>query len=159
MPADDFYPPMLYSSLWTVVGLLLLTAIAGWGLLVWWRTRAPRAGRVRPVWNTPEGRLAQLKAEYIARIDEVIRRSIRGELPVRDAHQEISALVRRFVEEAIGVSAPRMTLTDLRASGVPALGPVTDVVGRLYPGEFGVDGAATLEESAQAARAVVASWS
>ena len=152
----DFYPPMSYSPIWLVLGFVILAALVGWALVIWAQTRRTRPRR------EPEPpahwRLEQLKQDYLARIDEVVRLTSVGEISRRRAHQELSAAVRSFVDEAAGLPTPTMTLTDLDRSGIPELAPVTHVVSRLYPVEFGPERGADVAEAAQAAREVVIRW-
>ncbi|HET7399341.1 MAG TPA: hypothetical protein VFJ94_12555 [Intrasporangium sp.] len=159
MPADPpppgFYAPDPYSRTWLWVGAGLLLAVALWYLWVWWSTR-PRPVH-GPVAATG-GRLERLRADYTRQIDVVVARADAGEISQRRAHQQLSVLVRHFVQEASGIAAPTMTLTDLVGSGA-RLGPVSRVVRRLYPGEFAPREADTLAEAAAGARDVVARWS
>ncbi len=156
MSADDFYPPMPYSPLWLAIGIVIIAAIGGWALVIWAQTRPPRPV---PVPAEPPGwRLERLRAGALARVDEIVRLAQDDELTARRAHQELSVAVRQFVEEASGLAAPTMTLTELYRSGEPALRPVTDVVLRLYPAEFGPGAGASLLEAARVARGVVARW-
>jgi len=157
VPADDFYPPMTYSTLWLVIGLVILLALLGWGVVIWWQTRPARP--LPPAPEPPPGwRLGHLKAGYLARIDEIVRLAGTNELSTRRAHQELSVTVRQFVQEASGHEAPTMTLTELGRSGVPSLAPVADVVLRLYPVEFGPDSPAAVVVAADVARGVVSRW-
>lgn len=159
MGADKgFYGPMTYSTLWTVIGVVILLAIAGWGFVIWWQTRPAPPPKPAPA-PPPGWRLAQLKGDYLHRIDEIVRLVDGGELSQRRGHQELSAAVRQFVQEASGLAAPTMTLTELGRSGVAQLEPVTDVVLRLYPVEFGPDRTASVGQSADIAKGVVDRWS
>jgi len=157
VPGDGFYPPMTYSALWLVLGLVVLAAVLGWGVVIWRQTRPARPPRPAP--EPPPGwRLGNLKGGYLRRIDEIVRLAGTEELSTRRAHQELSVTVRQFVQEASGLTAPTMTLTELGRSGVPSLKPVTDVVLRLYPVEFGPDSTASIGTAADVAREVVSRW-
>ncbi len=155
--AADFYPPITYSPLWTAIGVVIVLGVLGWAVVVWAQTRP---ARVEPEPELPPGWwLAQLKGRYIQRIDEVVRLGDAGELSPRRAHQELSVVVRDFVQEASGVQAPTMTLAELGRTGDPALAPVSDVVRGLYPVEFGPERAVSVAAAAAYAREVVARWS
>jgi hypothetical protein len=147
---------MTYSPVWTAIAVAILVGIAGWGLVVWTQTLPARSAPEAPL--PPGWRLARLKGDYLERIDEVVRLADSGELSVRRAHQELSIAVRQFVQEASGVSAPTMTLAELRRNPDPALRPVSDVVRGLYPVEFGPERFVSVAEAAGYAREVVARW-
>ncbi len=152
-----FYAPMTYTTLWLVIGVALLLAIAGWYVVVWWQTRpAPPSPPAPPL--ASGARLARLKGDCLARIDEVVHRVDAGRLSQRAGHQELSTVVREFVQEASGVSAPTMTLTELGRSGNRRLDPVTDVVLLLYPVEFGPEQPASVADAAVVARTAVERW-
>lgn len=153
-----FYPPMTYSGAWLVVGLAVLLAVVGWYVVVWWQTR-PAAAPAAPPPFASGTRLAQLKTACLARIDEVVREVDQGRVSQRAGHQELSTVVRDFVQAACGVNAPTMTLTELGHSGNRRLDPVTDVVLRLYPVEFGPEQSASVADAAVAAREAVQRWS
>lgn len=158
-PPPGFYAPDPYSSWWWWTGVAVLVVIALWFTAIWWATR-PRPVRVPP--RATGDRLTRLRADYTREIDLVAARVRTGEITPRLGHQQVSLLVRHFVQEASGIRAPTMTLTDLQATGA-RLTPVSDVVGALYPGEFGPDdidpdGAQTLGEAVAIAKEVVARW-
>lgn len=154
--AADFYPPMSYSPLWLAIAVAILLGIVGWASVIWAQTRPARSAEPAP--PSPQWRLAILKRQYVARIDEIVRLADADELSVRRAHQELSLGVRQFVQEASGVTAPTMTLTELGRTGIPEMAPVSDVVLRLYPVEFGPDRTGSVREAATVARDVVARW-
>ncbi len=154
---NGFYAPITYSILWAVIGVVILLALAGWALVIWWQTRpAPPPEPASP--PPPGWMLGQLKGQYLSRIDEIVALAAAGGLSPRRGHQELSTTVRQFVQEASGLRASTMTLTELGRSGVAQLQPVTDVVLRLYPIEFGPDREASVATSAEAARGVVQRW-
>lgn len=154
--AADFYPPMAYSPVWLYLGIVILMAIVGWFAVIWAQTRPGRTPR-EP--EPPAGwRMARLKGDYIERIDEIVRLADAGDIDARRAHQELSVMLRQFVEEASGIGAPTMTLSELGHSRIPALAPVTEVVRVVYPVEFGPDRETSVAHAASYARQVVAQW-
>lgn len=153
-PPPGFYAPEPYAVTWLWVGLGVFAAIALWYGWVWWSTRERKL--VVPPRITPD-RLVRLRADYTRQIDLVVTRAEAGEISQRRAHQQLSVLVRHFVQEVSGIRAPTMTLTDLNANG-GRLTPISEVVGVLYPGEFAPAPARTLGGAATVARAVVARW-
>jgi hypothetical protein len=154
-PPPGFYAPDPYAGRWLWAGIGILVLVAAWYAWVWWSTR--RRTIVIPPRITAD-RLTRLRADYTRQIDLVLDRAAAGEITQRRAHQQLSVLVRHFVEEVSGIHAPTMTLTELHARG-SRLEPVSEVVGTLYPGEFGPDETATLVGAGTVAKQVVARWS
>lgn len=154
-PPPGFYAPDPYAVHWQWIGVGVLALVAAWYAWVWWSTRERKvvvAPRVAP------DRLTRLRADYTRQIDLVLGRAAAGEISQRRAHQQLSVLVRHFVQEVSGIDAPTMTLTELNAKG-SRLTPVSEVVGTLYPGEFGPRETATLAGAGTVAKQVVSRWS
>lgn len=154
-PPPGFYAPDLYAARWLWIGLALVGVVLLWYLWVWRSTRdRPLVvpARIRP------DRLARLRADYARQIDVVVMAAATGEISQRRAHQQVSVLVRHFVQEVSGIHAPTMTLTDLTNEG-SRLSPVSRVVGVLYPGEFAPREVQTVAGAARVAKEVVARWS
>jgi hypothetical protein len=148
-----FYAPLLYSPwlLWLALGLLAL--VGGWFLYVFLSTRKPQAPAAR---SRPASDLNTLRRDFLERINAVADAADAGRLPAREAHQELSLLVRTFVQGASGVGAPRMTLAELRETCPPA---VAAAIEQLYPGEFAPHPRDSPAAAAETAREVVRSWS
>jgi hypothetical protein len=149
----DFYGPLLYSPWLLWVGLGLMVLVAGWFLFVVVSTRSPGL-QAEP--HAPASDLKALQQEFLASINKVAADATLGRLPARQAHQELSLLVRMFVQRASGVAAPRMTLAELQENGPPAL---VTAIARIYPGEFAAHPQESPAAAAETAREVVRSWS
>ena len=156
MQADSgFYGPLQYGPEWMWAGVALLVLVAAWYAVVLAATRRPREAReVKPSAQLTD--LAALKAAYLQRIDDVERDAAAGTRSVRSSHQEISLLLRKFVRDATGVDAPRMTHADLARYPLPA---AAAAVGALYPAAFGPEPVPSVASSAAAARGAVQAWS
>ncbi|HKX67945.1 MAG TPA: hypothetical protein VJN29_12025 [Intrasporangium sp.] len=154
-PPPGFYAPDPYSGRWPWIGVGLLAVVVCWYAWVWWSTRSRRI--VIPP-RIARDRLTRLRADYARQIDLVVARAEGGVITQRRAHQQVSVLVRHFVQEVSGIHAPTMTLTDLTNSGA-RLSPVSRVVGVLYPGEFAPRETETVAGAAVVAKEVVARWS
>lgn len=156
MPGDDvLYPPAQYAPLWLLLAFAILVALVLAGLLVAVLTRPRRPARQAKL--SPLVVLAQLRTEYSAELDRVERQLRAGELGDRQAHAELSRLMRAFVNEYSGIEAPVMTLQDLVAQGVhPTL---VDALGRFtYPSLFRRGAPIDPLLGVEAARQVVQSW-
>jgi hypothetical protein len=150
----EFLGPLPYSPLWTWAGAILLLLVAVWYAFVFAGTRRPRP---RPAsLPAPLTSLPALQSAYLQRIDDVEQEAATGTISARAAHQEISFLLRRFVRDATGVDAPRMTHADLVKHPLPR---AAEAVGALYPGEFGSEPLPSVAASAATAREAVRSWS
>jgi hypothetical protein len=150
----EFLGPLPYSPLWTWAGAILLLLVAAWYAFVFAGTRRPRP---RPAsLPAPLTSLPALQSAYLQRIDDVEQEAATGTISARAAHQEISFLLRRFVRDATGVDAPRMTHADLVKHPLPR---AAEAVGALYPGEFGSEPLPSVPASAATAREAVRSWS
>lgn len=152
---DLLYPPIQYSGGWLLllIAAVLLAIAAGVAIAVLTR---PKRVPVAPVPH-PQYVLQQLRAEYLAQIDDVDRRARAGELDARKAHAELSRLLRSFVAEYSGIEAPVMTLPDLVDRGVhPAL---IDVISRFTnPSIFRRRPPVDPVLGAEAARTAVNAW-
>ena len=130
---SGFYAPLLYSTWLTWAGLGLLFLVAAWLVFVFLSTRQ-RAGAVPGAGAWPPSDPANLKRDYLRRIDAVAVDAAAGRLSARASHQELSLLIRSFVRDIAGIDAPRMTLAELHRHGIPA---AAAAIGTLYPAEFG----------------------
>jgi len=150
---QSFFPPVQYSPLWLVIGVMLVVLVAGWILFVLLLTRR------RPEPYEFAGSIPQLtetvREAYLARIDDVRRRYDTGAVGFSDAHHELSALVRSFASEAQGVRAQYMTLDDLRRTPHRAL---AETVERLYPGAFSGTRAGRIDDAVHRANELVRTW-
>ena len=149
----SFFPPVQYSPLWLVIGVVLMALVAGWILFVLLLTRR------RPEPYEFAGSIPQLtetvREAYLARIDDVRLRYDTGAVGFSDAHHELSALVRSFASEAQGVRAQYMTLDDLRRTPHRAL---AETVERLYPGAFSGTRAGRIDDAVHRANELVRTW-
>lgn len=153
-PPEDLYPPPTHGGIWTAVGVGLVALVAGWWVVLWWRTRSRR--ETTPVWRPLRGRsLAARRASGIAAIDEVLRAYEAGETSSRAAFQRLSPLVREFAFDVAGVPAHTMTLADLQREQPGAL---AEVVALMYPAEFAAEVDGDVRLGAARAREVLSRW-
>ena len=89
----------------------------------------------------------------------MLDRAAAGEISQRRAHQQLSVLVRHFVQEVSGHPRPDDDARPSSTRRASRLTPVSEVVGTLYPGEFGPRETATLAGAGTVAKQVVARWS
>jgi hypothetical protein len=149
----SFYPPVQYSPVWLVIGVVLIALVIGWLVFVLLLTRR-RAQPYEFVGTIPQ-LTETVRDAYLTRIDDVGRRYDAGAVGFSDAHHELSALVRSFASEAQGVRAPFMTLDDLRRTPHRAL---AETVERLYPGAFSGANGGRIDDAVARASELVRSW-
>jgi len=150
---ETFFPPVQYSPIWLVIGVVLIALVAGWILFVLLLTRR-RSDPYQFVGTIPQ-LTETVREAYLARIDDVGRRYDAGAVGFSDAHHELSALVRSFASDAQGVRAQYMTLDDLRRTPHRAL---AETVERLYPGAFSGATGGRIDDAVARAGELVRTW-
>ncbi|WP_159702896.1 hypothetical protein [Arthrobacter sp. 18067] len=148
---DGFYAPLAYQPHWLWLGLVILLAIGGWYAWIFRPARRkPPAGQ-RP----PQLDLDALRSACLTAINATAEDADAGRMPVRDAHQRLSFLVREFAGAATGLPVTSMTLEDLRRQGLEDL---AEGIAGIYPNEFSRVPIHPVGHSAEAARQVVIGW-
>ena len=152
------YPPMEYSWPWLAIALALVVIIAAWYLLLPILARFQlRKRELPPVPGIPPlTGLAPARRAALARIAAVEKGVAATTLHIREAHLELSAILREFAFAVTGIDARAMTLTELRASSFHS---IAEVVAQYYPIAFQVTEHTALGNSAELARGVIESWS
>ena len=154
MPDGEFFPPVQYQPWWGLLGFLILIVVVGWFIWLFVSTRASKAPSEvpQPVYRpSPEA----IRAHYVGMIGETRAAHAAGQLDRREAHHQLSLLLRSYVDEREGVRTLHMTLKDLRTT---PLTPLSGAVARLYPGAFNPDYPGTVDEAAAEAQRLVNSW-
>jgi hypothetical protein len=151
---EELTDPVSYSGVWTAVAVVLPLLVLAWYAGVTWVTR-DRTVSHQPEWF----RVWRTRRAHLHRLERIKVSRERGDLSTRRAHQEVSATVRSFVAEVGGLDARAMNLEQLRASGVPQVVAVVELV---YPAAFGPEEGGDDEQrlgSALAdARELVTAW-
>ncbi|MFJ6454539.1 MULTISPECIES: hypothetical protein [Micrococcaceae] len=150
---DDpgFYAPLQYQPQWFWAGLLIVLVVGAWYA---WIFRPPRR-RPPAGQGPPQQDLESLRSACLTAINATAEDADAGRIPVRDAHQRLSFLVREFAGAATGLPVTSMTLEDLRRQGFEEL--AAGIAG-IYPNEFARVPLHPVGHSAEAARQVVIGW-
>ncbi|HWM34534.1 MAG TPA: DUF4381 family protein [Pseudolysinimonas sp.] len=156
---SDFYPPLPYDWWWWLVLPLFIALLIAWVLLSrrfarmrGWRRRGV-SGPVTPkVLPLP----VDVRRKALTRIADVERRVAAGELSPRDAHLELSEVLRELAFYTTRFDARTMTLTELRRAGLSRL---ADTIATFYPVNFAPAEAVEAQPAIDAARTAVAQWS
>ncbi|MBC7590301.1 MAG: hypothetical protein H7226_04560, partial [Salinibacterium sp.] len=148
---------------WGIIGFVLLVLVAAWYVFLFFSTRASRVPD--PVIEQPDfanpRTTETVRAHYLELIAETRSAHASGSLDAREAHHQLSQIVRSYVSEREGKQTMQMTLADLRATEFT---PLTEAVEKLYPGSFGTGGrdalaaAASVDRAADDARRLVSTW-
>lgn len=149
----EFHGPIDYADRWIWLALIALSLVGLYYAAVLLLTRA-RPTTPSPAPPPPP----DLRARHLARIDDIAGAVQRGELSARDGHQQLSEVVRSYVEEITPLPARRMTLADLRLRGPR---PLTEMIAEMYPPEFAPDDGEAAEHFERAllhARGLVSTW-
>jgi hypothetical protein len=132
MPGSgDLAEPVSYSPWVATLAAVLPLLVVAWyvGVTLWARGRIalPLPARLR---------LAASRRRHLGRLDHVRRAVEDGRVPVREGHQQLSAVVRSFVAETGPVDVRTMSLSQLRGSDQPRLVDLADLVELVYPPAF-----------------------
>ncbi|MBN9606656.1 MAG: hypothetical protein J0G30_08600 [Actinomycetales bacterium] len=154
---EELYPPFLLDWWWW--GALPLFA----ALLIAWILLSKRVARARGFLDDP-GLVAGIPwqpqvdpvAQALQRIRVVEQALGAGQLTVRDAHHELSTILRDFAYLRTGIDARTMTLDELRAS---SLGRIADLIEDFYPVAFAPDPSHAVDDALVNVRATVRAWS
>jgi hypothetical protein len=155
---DPFFPPIDYDWPWWLVLPLFIALVVAW-ILLSKRFAAMRGFRRRtgPIPAVP--RMLPLPVDVrrkaFARIDDVERRVNSGDLTPRDAHIELSEILRELAFYTTRFDARSMTLAELRAAGLARL---ADTVSQFYPIAFEPGEAVDAGPAIAAARTAVSQW-
>lgn len=158
MPGDsEFFPPVQYLPWWGIIGFILLVAVIGWYIFLFTSTRAGRIPAPTPAepseWSLRT--IETVRTEYLERIDQTRRGHASGAVDSREAHHQLSQIVRSYVSEREGRQTMQMTLKDLRATPFT---PLTEAVEKLYPGAFGVGTGVSVDRAVDEAKRLVSTW-
>jgi hypothetical protein len=155
---EDFFPPLGYDWWWWLVLPLFIALLVLWILLskrfarmAGWRRRgggAPSGPKVLPL-------PVDVRRKALQDIAEVERQVLAGELSARDAHIELSGILRELAFYTTRFDARKMTLTDLRRAGLTRL---ADTIAGFYPVNFAPAEAIEAQPAIDAARTAVSQW-
>ncbi|HJQ04442.1 MAG TPA: hypothetical protein VJ872_03305 [Nocardioides sp.] len=148
----EFHGPIDYQDRWIWLALLGLLLVGGYYLAVLWFTRTPPPPPPEPV------SLPDVRAEHLGRLDAIEAAVRTGEATFREGHQQLSEVVRSYVEAITPLPARTMTLADFR---LRAPRPLADIIEEIYPPEFSPDAgeaAARFEHALGQARGLVSTW-
>lgn len=150
VPADDnIFAPTGYGVSWLILGVLAV--VAGLAIVAWCLHRTPVD---RPMRQNPPN-VPALKVKYLARIDDLEREFVAGQLDERELHHRLSRTVRQFAADLGQPGAVAMTASLLEEAGLTTAALV--IAGNERP-QFKERHASDPVSSCDRAKAVIASW-
>lgn len=167
MPAVELVDPVGYSWVWTLVGTVMLLALVGWYVWLFWSTRkradepdAPRAEvKQRPASTMPSVSTdpwAAVRKIYLDKLREVDSQYARGQIDARSVHLELRRIMRDFTKARTGIDAETFTAAD--AARVSLTGPLAKSLKNLSYPSFARTSKADAQRSIGQAQDVVREW-
>ncbi|MGP9693266.1 hypothetical protein ACT3TZ_01410 [Brachybacterium sp. AOP25-B2-12] len=146
--------PPQYSIAWLILAVLCVIVIV---VLVVATLRITRGVVERSAYTGRPTDVEGLKAEFLRATNTVGSRFDAGDLDARDAHRELTAVMRRFVRRTTGHDVTSQDVTTLLADDRTR--DVGRLIADLYEPEFARESDRALETSLQRAREVIRTWS
>lgn len=117
------------------------------------KRKKPEVVVAEPTWTRPD--MTKLKAEYLAKIDEIEAEFNNDTTKIRSAYEKMSITVREFAYKATGVPTDKYTLEDIRATEYASL---ADLVEEYYSPEFDKISEGDVRQSLNNSRRLVEQW-
>lgn len=96
-----------------------------------------------------------LRARYLKQLDEVEQAFRSQKLTIRKAYQNMSIIVRKFVQERTGIKANTYTLEDIKKLNIPQL---EALISEFYSPEFSVKSEGDVYEALEKSRRIIEEW-
>ena len=155
----DLQDPMSYYLFWLILAIVAVAAV--FFIQIFFRVilreqlkrhREKKQPKVKPPKKKP---LPVLKWEYMQRLAYLERGILGGAYSKRAAYQELSMLIRSFVNDATGIKVQNFSLQEIRRVGIPGL---TALVQEYYEPEFAVSSMADIRASLFRTRKAIELW-
>lgn len=139
--------------------LLVLVVLGIIGVLLWIRRRKgkPIEQQIEnvPVQEVKPLSTDQVKGKYMTLINELEKQYGSGRMSEKEAYQELSGMIRRFVYEMTGIKVHHSTLEDIRRMNMPN---VSGLIEECYAPEFSQDKNGNIYNTINKARMVIREW-
>jgi hypothetical protein len=155
---DPFFPPINYDWPWWLVLPLFIALLVAWILIS--KNLARRApDRAKTATGPAKAKVLPLpvdvRRQAMTRVDAIETEVKNGTLSPRDAHIELSSVLRELAFFTTRFDARSMTLSELRAVGLSRL---ADTVSQFYPIAFAPGEAIDATRAIAIARQAVMTW-
>ncbi|CAN5192910.1 hypothetical protein BH11ACT3_BH11ACT3_20960 [soil metagenome] len=155
---DPFFPPLNYDWPWWLVLPLFIALLVAWILIsksLARRDPAKAKQAAGPVKAKVLPLPVDVRRQAMARIDAIEAEVKAGTLSPRDAHIELSSVLRELAFFTTRFDARSMTLSELRNVGLSRL---ADTVSQFYPIAFAPGEAIDATQAISIARQAVMTW-
>jgi hypothetical protein len=157
MPADDLLRfvggPLLFSSWWLWVGLILVAAVVVWcaGVVIW--TMSPARLRTLPILGALHRRL--VRRRFARSIRKTIHHYRSGGLSAAQAGAVVSRTLRSFLYVATGVRAQYLHVREIAAGELTRAGPLLEALNDI---QFNRSTRADIGVLGRSAEELIRSW-
>lgn len=143
-------------ALWPLVvtGLLALAAIIYFIVIL--AMKAYKKKKAAPHIAVPKPlSVEKLKQKYISELDRIYAEFTGGRLGIREAYQQMSLCIRRFVHSVTGIKVQNYTLVDIGRLNMPML---YELMGEYYAPEFARKSEGDVIRSLVKTRSMIERW-
>ncbi len=99
--------------------------------------------------------IAQIKANYIRELEKIKSDLCSNQLTTRDAYQQMSMCIRRFVYDVTGIKVQNYTLEDIRRLNMTVL---EELIMEYYTPEFAKESMGNSMESIEKTKRAIEKW-
>ncbi len=153
-PFSYAWLPLVILGALLVAGIVTLIVLYYLKILKQGTRKVPKPKEEKPVVVKKRDPM-EIRMDYLSRIDVVQRKYVSKEIDVRIAHQELSAIVRLFVNEMTGVNTQTFSLSELKATRFAS---VSSLIEEFYAPEFALRTEKDTMNSISDARKVIQAW-
>ena len=138
---------------------LMLIVLGIVGVLLWIGRRKGKSVEQQieymPVQEVKPLSTEQVKGKYMTLINELEKQYGSGRMSEKEAYQELSGIIRRFVYEMTGIKVHHSTLEEIRRMNMPN---VYGIIEECYAPEFSQDKNGNIYNTINKARMVIGEW-
>lgn len=97
----------------------------------------------------------RIRMFYLMQLDELEKAFRNEKLSIREAYQNMSRIVRQFVQERTGIQADSYTLNDIKKLNIPKL---EALISEFYSPEFSVKSQGDVFAALEKSRRIIEEW-
>ena len=151
---QELEAPFHYSIIGVILLILLVLILLAYiifRLIKKYYKPAPKPNIILP----DKGNLFRIKNRYLYELDKLELKVKNSKINTRDAYNNLSKIIRKFVFDATGIDAMKYSLEDIRELDIKYL---TLLMEEYYEPEFSYEGEGNIELSIKKTRGVIKKW-